>query len=154
MSKKTDEIAGAVVEGLTPVLNKIADALLTVKPPAHPNTVEIAPGVVTTTGTVRAETVAEPTEYRSVNPVPLEYVMLCRDVLNKDFGLDIEYSGDKPVFTLIVKVPQKYSNASEAHWATYHEDRRVKVIPLSDGVSGVRDYMQKIDIGFQKFLKK
>ena len=98
------------------------------------------------------ETKAEPipeqpvinVQVESKFPIPAEYVEVVHTVLNKNFGINIEYASDAPQFTFDILVPEKYSNAGKPHWETYKEDRRSKVILNALGITGVREWAQKV----------
>lgn len=77
-------------------------------------------------------------------PVPFEYRETVETILNKEFGIDIEYQTDTSAFVFTIQVPQKYSNAGAPHWETYKEDNRSKVIPNALGLNGVREWTQKV----------
>lgn len=85
-----------------------------------------------------------PVEMRGGFPVPYEYQELVNTLLNKHFSIEINYLPDAASFEFSILVPQKYSNASASHWATYKEDRRTKVIQNVLGANGVREWVLKV----------
>ncbi len=77
-------------------------------------------------------------------PIPTEYIQIMEEVLNKKFDIQVEYMPDTSSFELAILVPKEYSNASQPHWDTFHEDRRSKVIENALGVTGVREWITQI----------
>ena len=77
-------------------------------------------------------------------PVPVDFRQLVDDILNRSFGIAIRPRADAPLFELIIKVPQKYSNAPKPHWEMYNSDERVKVLDYAVGASGVREYCERV----------
>lgn len=86
-------------------------------------------------------------------PVPSEWTEAVHTVLNKKFGVEVDYSSDSPTFGLSILVPQEYSNASKPHWDTYHEDRRTRVINNADGVGGVKQWVERVYNNFDNETK-
>lgn len=74
-------------------------------------------------------------------PIPYEYSELVNTLLNSKFKVEINYIADQAAFSFEILVPKEYSNASEAHWQTYKEDRRGKVIQNAYGANGVREWV-------------
>ena len=86
-------------------------------------------------------------------PVPFEYKQLVENTLNRAFGVDILPRADLPAFEFIISVPQKYSNASSAHWEMYKSDKRPKMITYSEGLLGVRDWCERVFNNFNQDMK-
>lgn len=102
----------------------------------------LKPKDVPITPTVDAPSVNVHGTVDSKFPIPYEYREVVDTVLNRKFGIDIDYVGG--AFNFSVLVPKEYSNAGEPHWQSYHEDRRTKNIDNALGTSGVRDWVTKI----------
>lgn len=77
-------------------------------------------------------------------PTPPDFVEVVDLVLNKNFGVKCEPLSDSPSFQFTITVPEKYSSMPPAQKEMLHEDLRVKVIPFSDGVNGVRLFVEKV----------
>jgi len=77
-------------------------------------------------------------------PVPLDYRNIINDILNKDFGISVEPSSDRPMFTLRIVVPDKYSSLSEEEKKMMGADFRVKIVDYSSGANGVREYAELV----------
>lgn len=75
-------------------------------------------------------------------PIPPDFVAVVDEVLNKDFGIELEPLSDSPAFKLSIVVPEKYSNTPKEKRAG--RDERVKVLPFSDGANGVRLWAEKV----------
>ena len=86
-------------------------------------------------------------------PIPLEYTELVRSLLNQHFGVEIKYLPDQVAFEFAILVPKNYSNAGDSHWATYHEDKRSKVIQNAYGANGVREYVLQVYENFPPEIK-
>lgn len=86
-------------------------------------------------------------------PIPLEYRQLVDNVLNRTFDIEIQPKNDIPAFEFIIKVPKKYSNASDAHWAMYKSDSRPKVVTYAEGITGIRDWCEKVFNNFNQDTK-
>lgn len=86
-------------------------------------------------------------------PVPLEFQEIVDTTLNKKFQIEIDYIPEQAAFSFGVLVPREYSNASQSHWDTYHEDRRSKVIQNAYGANGVREYVSQIYDNFPPEIK-
>ena len=128
MPKKTAEILEELAESLkalTEEVKGIGDRVVKLeKPEDKKSEVEPTPKVV---------------ESSVENPL---HRALVDEVLNKHFGFKVEndFSGTR----LVILVPKKYSNASEAHWETYHEDARPSKPFLA----------HEIEVGFKGHLEK
>ena len=86
-------------------------------------------------------------------PVPIEFRHLTDDILNKNFGVEIAPSPDSPSFNLIVIVPDKYSTISADYRRMYGRDIRPKMITYSEGVIGVRAYLEKVWSSFNPTIQ-
>lgn len=76
--------------------------------------------------------------------IPQQYLDAVHTILNKRFGVEMEYQPDTPNFGFSILVPKEYSNAGEPHWAMFHEDRRTRVINNSEGSAGVKLWVEKV----------
>ena len=90
------------------------------------------------------ETPAPPREVEMTQPVPMEYRMIVNEVLNKDFGIKMEYMKDRPEFMFTVIVPEKYSPLTSKEKELCSIDLRSKVITYANGVNGVRTWVELI----------
>jgi hypothetical protein len=86
-------------------------------------------------------------------PVPSEYREVVDTVLNKEFGVDIEYLSDRPEFQFSILVPDKYSNTSPSYRDLMGLDRRAKVITNAQGLNGVKEYVDKVWNNFDQDTK-
>ena len=115
-------------------------------PPAPPQVVDLA-------NSTAAAVSSEPVKIVNGFPVPTEYQELVNTMLNKNFEVQINYQPDTAAFEFAILVPKNYSNAGDAHWNTYKEDRRSKVIDNAFGANGVRNWVQKIYDNFNDETK-
>jgi len=76
--------------------------------------------------------------------IPTEYREIVNEVLNKKFGIQIDYLPDKPEFIFSIIVPKEYSNMSEQEWEVKKADIRSKVISIAEGANGVRQWCEQI----------
>lgn len=90
------------------------------------------------TGTPPA--ITPPVTAQSQYPIPIEYREIVDTLLNKRFGIEINYMSDTSSFEFSILVPRDYSNAAKPHWETYKEDRRSRVIINALGANGVREW--------------
>lgn len=86
-------------------------------------------------------------------PIPYEFQELKNTVLNKEFGIEIDYIPDQVAMHFHILVPKKYSNAGAPHWETYKEDRRSQVIANALGANGVRSWMEQVYNNFSEATK-
>lgn len=93
------------------------------------------------------------TPQETLYPVPLEFRHLVDDLLNKNFGVEIAPSPDSPSFNLIIIVPDKYSTISDDYRRMYGRDIRPKMITYSEGVVGVRAYLDKVWSSFNPTIQ-
>jgi len=77
-------------------------------------------------------------------PVPMEYREIVNTSLNGNFILNIEPVSDRPAFILNIFVPDKYSNITEEQKKILGGDLRTKVIDYTDGIVGVRSYVELV----------
>ena len=99
---------------------------------------------VPTAFTVAQKTPLVQTQTSSGFPIPLDYREIVNSVLNWKFSIDMGYHGDSASFDFSILVPQEYSNATPAHWETYKEDRRTRVVDNALGLNGVREWAQRV----------
>lgn len=76
-------------------------------------------------------------------PFPKEWRDLIDDTLNPAFKADVNYRPDAH-FELSIWVPKEYSNAKPGHWDLVHEDKRFQVISNAMGLTGVREFVEKV----------
>ena len=86
-------------------------------------------------------------------PVPVEYIDMIKTTLNKDFRVNIVPLSDSPAFQFIVVVPDKYSNISDEYRKMYKQDLRPKVITYTDGVVGVRHWLETVFNSFNPTIQ-
>ena len=107
-------------------------------------------GVVqATSGLAIAQSTSEPSvqplpEFVSSTPVPVEYREIVDNVLNRNFGIQIEPFKDSPQFMFTIVVPEKYSNMNEAQKSIQKVDLRTRVISYAEGSNGIRDWSQRV----------
>ena len=89
--------------------------------------------------------VQTPTPIPSSAPVPSDYVDLVTTILNSKFSIKIEYFTDRPQFMLTIVVPDEY--------ATQKPDLRSKVLNMSDGINGVREWINLVYSNFNPEIK-
>ncbi len=82
--------------------------------------------------------------------IPSEFTNIVKTVLNQKFGIQIKYLTDSPAFEFIISVPREYSNAGQPHWETYKQDLRPKVISNSEGIIGVKAWVEKVFNNFNQ----
>lgn len=78
------------------------------------------------------------------SPVPPRWRKLVDDILGKDFGLNVVYPESGSGFMLKIVVPLEKSNAAADHLEFYKTDIRTKAIKYSDGIDGVKKYLELI----------
>ena len=95
-----------------------------------------------------------PTNNPMYYPTPPDFVEMVDLTLNKNFGIRFEAMKDSPAFLFTLVVPPKYSPLKETEGPNgvkvSVEDIRAKVIPMSDGVNGVRLWCEKVYSNFDK----
>ena len=152
MAKPKKEKVPATLDDVVATLNKLTDAIeKLVQPVIIGSTV----GTVTqSSGPVQAlPTAEEPRREDPKFPVPYEFNELKDTLLNKTFGIEIDYLPDQAAMNFSILVPKKYSNAGENHWITYKEDRRSKVISNALGANGVRQWCEQVYNNFNESTK-
>lgn len=97
--------------------------------------------------------IPEYTKAEQFYPVPAEYIEIVNTGLNKYFQVRIIPISDSPAFQFIIVVPKKYSNVSDEYLKMYREDLRPKVITYTDGIVGVRDWVQKVFNNFNPTIQ-
>lgn len=108
---------------------------------------------------VEAEKAVEPVKVvtppiiQASEPVPLDYLEAVKMTLNYKFGVQVKSLSDRPGFEFVISVPKEYSNASEPHWETYKNDLRPKLIPYSEGLNGVKEWVTKVFNNFNQDTK-
>lgn len=75
-------------------------------------------------------------------PIPLEYRDLVDTVLNKKFGISIEYMGGNFAFTIVV--PEEYSSLTADEKKLLGADLRTKIITYAEGINGVRQWVEQV----------
>jgi len=130
LEKKMEKLQEMMIEG-----NKVMEELLERMKEKE----EVKPQVEEQlqTGTEQPQTGTE--QY-----IPMEYREIVNEVLNKKFGVKIDYLPDKPQFIFSVIVPKEYSNMSEEEWEIKKADVRSKVISMAEGANGVRQWCEQI----------
>ena len=103
----------------------------------------------------KLNTEAKPVASKSMDsasaiPVPVDYRELVDTMLNKSFEIQMEALGDQPAFHFAIIVPETYSNMSAPYKEMYKIDKRARVINYSDGVNGVRDWVEKVYNNFDQ----
>lgn len=109
-------------------------------------------------GRISSQPVPEPPLAQDILPVmpvhiPFDYRMIVDDMLNKNFEIEIMPHRDSPQFDFTIVVPDKYSSMSEEMRKMYGKDRRLKVLSYSDGISGVRAYVEKVWSNFNPTIQ-
>jgi hypothetical protein len=112
---------------------------------------EIAPPVKIIEGSLPEGTTTTTPETKY--PIPMEYREIIATVLNNSFGIQIEPMNDSPAFTLMIVVPDKYSNMTPAEREMYKVDMRPKVLTYAEGVNGVRMWAEKVFNNFSSEVK-
>ena len=128
-----------VFESISSTLNKINDKLdrmmgqqLEVKQMGEKSSV------------VSAVTTNPVPEAKNEFPIPIEYRYITDELLNKDFGIELEMVSDSPMFQFTVVVPEKYSNLSDEYKRMYKRDIRPKMITFAEGAVGVRSWVERV----------
>ena len=95
----------------------------------------------------------EKPEEPDIAPVSPKYRKLVDEILGEDFGINVSYP-DTGGFLFKIMVPKEKSNASKAHLEFYKTDIRTKSIPYSEGIEGVRKYLEKVAGNLKITIKK
>lgn len=85
--------------------------------------------------------------------VPVDFRTLTDEILNKNFGIEIIPLSDSPAFHFIIVVPEQYSSVSQEYKEVYKRDLRPKVIPYSEGIVGVRAWVEKVWSSFNPTIQ-
>lgn len=94
-----------------------------------------------------------PTEPTIRVPVPMEYKQIVHELLNQDFDIQVVPLSDSPAFQMTVTVPDRYAHLSDEYRKMYGKDIRAKVVTYSEGVVGVRAYVEKIWSSFNPTIQ-
>jgi len=77
-------------------------------------------------------------------PVPSEYLEMVHSMLNSKFGVTITPEPSSPMFRFTIVVPREYSPLSDAEYESAKADLRPIMLNYSDGVPGVRAWVEKV----------
>jgi len=77
-------------------------------------------------------------------PIPKEYRETVDKILNKSFGIRIIPRSDALVFEFVIIVPDRYSNMTSSQREIMKEDIRPRVIPMAEGINGVKEWTEKV----------
>jgi len=94
-----------------------------------------------------------PSVIETVAPIPKDYRTTVDEILNKNFGIRIEYRSDEPMFDFIIVVPDRYSSMTPPMKALLHEDVRPKAIQTGQGLLGVRTWCEIVFNSFNNEMK-
>lgn len=137
LEKRIDKLCAAM-EHVADKLDRFFEGRLSSQAPATTT-------ATTTTVTVSAES--------QMSYVPMEYRSMVSDMLNKDFEIEVVPLSDSPAFHFIVIVPEKYSTISDEYKRMYKRDMRPKVITYSEGLVGVRSFVEKVWSSFNPTIQ-
>jgi len=84
-------------------------------------------------------------------PFPAEYRQIVDEVLNKEFGAEIQYNTLDFAITIIV--PEQYQNLSQREKDAKVQDRRTKIIKYPEGASGVKAWVDMVYWSFNPEMK-
>lgn len=84
-------------------------------------------------------------------PFPAEYRQIVDEVLNKEFGAEIQYNALDFAITIIV--PEQYQNLSQQEKDAKVQDRRTKIIKYPEGASGVKAWVDMVYGSFNPEMK-
>ncbi len=107
----------------------------------------------TVIGTATVQTEATLSNLTTKFPVPLEYLELAHSMLNSRFGVTIDPEPNTPMFRFTIVVPREYSSLSDAEFESVKADLRPKMLNYSDGVPGVRTWVETVWNNFNPELK-
>lgn len=88
--------------------------------------------------------VEAPKPSQDLNQVPQGFVDVVHNMLNQDFGIEVEHAFDMPGFWFKIIVPKKYSTASEEYFKLYGRDIRPKLIQNADGLDGAKQWVERV----------
>jgi hypothetical protein len=107
----------------------------------EPITIQVpATSVIGQDGTAISSNTIEPTGNKV--PLPFEYQLFLKQILNQNFNAEIELSSDPTQFNFAVIVPKEYSNMGAEYGNTV--DRRSKMISRLVAQAGVKEWLNKI----------
>ena len=86
-------------------------------------------------------------------PIPRDYRTAVDEILNKNFGIRIEYRSDEPMFDFIIVAPERYSTMTPPMRELLHEDIRPKAIQTGQGLLGVRTWCEIVFNSFNNEIK-
>lgn len=88
-------------------------------------------------------------------PIPQEYRDWVDTVLNKNFGIELEYPNQQPGYQRFsIVVPDKYSNASAEYKSQIGgRDLRSKVLENNQAVTGVKEWIETVYNNFGQDTK-
>jgi hypothetical protein len=95
-----------------------------------------------------SESVLEPTNNI---PIPGEYRKIVDEVLNKNFGVEVNYLMNGIKFVIIV--PKQYQSFNEVEKKMNIPDRRSRIINPALGANGVRDHAEKVFLSFNPEIR-
>ena len=75
-------------------------------------------------------------------PIPPDFIAVVDEVLNKDFGVELEPLPDSAGFNFKIIVPEKYSNTPPEK--RDGRDVRPRVISYAEGANGIRLWAEKV----------
>jgi len=106
-------------------------------------TVTVTPTVTPTVTTSKQIHHTETLEYQPKQMLQQEYQRIFEEYfdINDGFEAEMDFS-DKITFT--VMVPQKFSNATSAHWDFYKSDKRMVALPQGNISGGIQDWCDKV----------
>jgi len=87
-------------------------------------------------------------EVKEGHPIPEEYRGIIDNVLNKKFGIKLDYDPERPQFILNIVVPKKYSLMSKDEWEMMGVDMRSRTVSYADGSNGVKEWAEKVYSSF------
>lgn len=77
-------------------------------------------------------------------PIPAEFRQQVDSILNAQFGIEIEGTGDPMSMLFTIVVPDKYSNMTASQREIAERDIRPKVIDRAMGVNGVKEWVDTV----------
>ena len=76
--------------------------------------------------------------------VPPEWRKLVDEILGTEFGINVSYPNNGSGFLFKVVVPESKSNMNQAYREMYKVDVRTKAVPYSEGVEGIRKFIELV----------
>lgn len=77
-------------------------------------------------------------------PIPAEFRQQVDSVLNKDFGIEIEGTGDPLSMLFTIVIPDKFSRLSLSQKEASMRDISPKVIDRALGINGIKEWCDKV----------